>query len=133
MEKAHNEDKSFLGTEPIRPLMFRLSVPAILAQLINVLYNIVDRIYIGHMPEVGGLALTGLGVCTPLIIIVSAFAMLVAMGGAPNASIEMGKKKRRGSRAHYGQLRCLAACNLRCAYRSPANLEPTLAFNVWGQ
>lgn len=97
MEKAHNEDKSFLGTEPIRPLMFRLSVPAILAQLINVLYNIVDRIYIGHMPEVGGLALTGLGVCTPLIIIVSAFAMLVAMGGAPNASIEMGKKNDEGA------------------------------------
>ena len=97
MEKAHNEDKSFLGTEPIRPLMFSLSVPAILAQLINVLYNIVDRIYIGHMPEVGGLALTGLGVCTPLIIIVSAFAMLVAMGGAPNASIEMGKKNDEGA------------------------------------
>lgn len=85
------KNKDFLGTEPVGKLMFQLSLPAIAAQLINMLYNIVDRVYIGHMPEVGALALTGIGVCTPIIIIVSAFAALVAMGGAPRASIEMGK------------------------------------------
>ena len=61
------------------------------AQLVNMLYNIVDRIYIGHMPGDGSLALTGVGVCMPLIMIVSAFAALVASGGAPRASIAMGR------------------------------------------
>lgn len=88
------EKKDFLGTEPIGRLMFKLSLPAIAAQLINMLYNVVDRVYIGHMPEVGALALTGIGVCTPIIIIVSAFAALVSMGGAPRASIEMGRGDR---------------------------------------
>lgn len=86
------ENKEFLGTEPIPKLLFRLAVPAVTAQLINMLYNIVDRIYIGHMPENGALALTGVGVCMPLIMIVSAFAALVSSGGAPRASIYMGKK-----------------------------------------
>lgn len=80
-----------LGRAPVGKLMVKLAIPAILAQLINMLYNIVDRIYIGRMPNVGALALTGLGVCGPIIIIVSAFAALVAMGAAPRASIEMGK------------------------------------------
>ena len=72
--------------------MLRLALPTVIAQLINMLYNIVDRIYIGHMPEVGDLALTGVGVCMPLIMLVSAFAALVGSGGAPRASIFMGKK-----------------------------------------
>ena len=80
-----------LGTAPVGKLFWKLALPAIAAQLVNVLYNIVDRIYIGHMPQVGSLALTGLGVCTPIILIVSAFAALVASGGAPRASISMGK------------------------------------------
>ena len=80
------KDNNFLGTAPIGQLMFRLALPTITAQLINMLYNIVDRIYIGHMPEVGDLALTGVGVCMPLILIVSAFASLVSAGGAPRAS-----------------------------------------------
>ena len=80
-----------LANEPVGRLMLRLSIPTITAQLVNMLYNIVDRIYIGHMPQVGSLALTGLGVCTPIILIVSAFAALVASGGAPRASISMGK------------------------------------------
>ena len=67
------------------------AVPLTLAQLVQLLYNIVDRIYIGHMPENGDLALTGVGVCMPLIMIVSAFAALVASGGVPRASIFMGK------------------------------------------
>ena len=86
-----NKDKDFLGTEPVGKLMFRLALPTITAQLINMLYNIIDRIYIGHIPGNGALALTGVGVCMPLIMIISAFAALVGGGGAPRASIEMGK------------------------------------------
>ena len=85
------QDKTFLGTEPIGKLLVKLAVPTVVAQLVNMLYNIVDRIYIGHIPGNGDLALTGVGVCLPLILIVSAFAALVASGGAPRASIAMGK------------------------------------------
>ncbi len=85
-------NKEMLGTAPIGKLLFKLALPTVVAQLINMLYNIVDRIYIGHMPEVGDLALTGVGVCMPIILIVSAFAALVGSGGAPRASIFMGKR-----------------------------------------
>ncbi len=88
-----NQNKDFLGTEPIGKLLFKLALPTVAAQLINMLYNIVDRIYIGHMAENGALALTGVGVCLPVIMIVSAFAALVSSGGAPRASISMGKKE----------------------------------------
>ena len=87
-----NEDKEFLGKEPIGKLLLRLALPTVAAQLINMLYNIVDRIYIGHIPEIGAQAMTGVGVCMPLIMIVSAFAALVGYGGAPRASIAMGRK-----------------------------------------
>ena len=86
-------NKEFLGTEPVGKLLFRLSIPTVVAQLVNMLYNIVDRIYIGHMPGDGSLALTGVGVCMPLIMLVSAFAALVSSGGAPRASIFMGKNE----------------------------------------
>ena len=82
-----NKDKDFLGTEPVGKLMFRLALPTITAQLINMLYNIIDRIYIGHIPGNGALALTGVGVCMPLIMIISAFAALVGGGGTPRAPI----------------------------------------------
>lgn len=85
-----NKD-NFLGTAPVGKLLLKLTIPSVAAQLINMLYNIVDRIYIGHIPNEGVQALTGVGVCLPLIIIVSAFAMLISMGGAPRASIFMGK------------------------------------------
>ena len=87
-----NENKNFLGTEPIGKLLLRLALPTVAAQMINMLYNIVDRIYIGHIPNVGALALTGVGVCMPLIMIVAAFAALVGNGGAPRASIFMGQR-----------------------------------------
>ena len=87
-----NDETDFLGKEPIGKLLRSLAIPTITAQLINMLYNIVDRIYIGHIPESGALALTGVGVCMPLIMIVSAFAALVGSGGAPRASIHMGKQ-----------------------------------------
>ena len=86
------QDKGFLGKEPIGKLLLKLALPTVAAQLINMLYNIVDRIYIGHIPEIGADALTGVGVCMPLIMMVSAFAALVGLGGSPRASIAMGKK-----------------------------------------
>jgi len=85
------KENAFLGTEPVGRLLVRLALPTITAQLINMLYNIVDRIYIGHMPGDGNLALTGVGVCMPLIMIVSAFAAFISSGGAPRASIFMGR------------------------------------------
>ena len=89
--KKMKKDKSFLGTESVGKLLLQLALPTVAAQLINMLYNIVDRIYIGHIPGEGALALTGVGVCMPLIMVVSAFAALVGNGGAPRASIFMGK------------------------------------------
>ena len=85
------EEKDFLGTEPVGKLLAKLAVPTVAAQVINMLYNIVDRIYIGHIPKEGAMALTGVGVCMPLIMIVTAFAAFVAYGGAPRATIFMGK------------------------------------------
>lgn len=99
-----NEKNEFLGTEPVGRLLFRLAVPTVAAQLVNMLYNIVDRIYIGHMPVDGKLALTGVGVCMPVILVVSAFAALVSSGGAPRASIYMGQKN------HDAAEKILAAC-----------------------
>lgn len=85
-------NKEYLGKERIGKLLVKLAIPSVIAQLVNMLYNIIDRVYIGHMPEVGSEALTGVGVCLPLILIVSAFAALVSSGGAPRASIKLGEK-----------------------------------------
>lgn len=97
-----SKDKEFLRTEPLGKLLMKLALPTVVAQLINMLYNIVDRIYIGHIPEVGAAALTGVGVCMPLILIVSAFAALVGCGGAPRASIFMGKKDKESAEKTLG-------------------------------
>ena len=86
------QDKAFLGKEPIGKLLLKLALPTVAAQMINMLYNLVDRIYIGHIPNVGVSALAGVGVCMPLIMLVSAFAALVGYGGSPRVSIYMGKK-----------------------------------------
>ncbi len=83
-----------LGNDKIGGLLFKLALPAIMAQVINLLYNLVDRMYIGHINEVGPAALTGVGVTMPVIMAISAFAALVSMGGAPRASIMMGKGDR---------------------------------------
>lgn len=80
-----------LGTEPIGKLVFRLSLPTLIAQIINVLYNIIDRIYIGHIPDVGHLSLTGVGLTFPIILIISAFSGFVGAGGAPLAAIRLGE------------------------------------------
>ena len=92
MDKT-NASVERLGTEPIGKLLFKLAIPTVTAQIINMLYNIVDRIYIGHIPNIGTAALTGVGVCLPLIMIVSAFASLVSSGGAPRSSIRLGEGK----------------------------------------
>ena len=97
-----NEDKEFLRTEPLGKLLLRLALPTVAAQIINMLYNIVDRIYIGHIPNIGATALTGVGVCMPLIMIVSAFAALVGYGGAPRASIFMGKQDKESAEKTLG-------------------------------
>jgi len=85
------QQKNQLGEGSVGRLLLRLSLPAIVAQLVNLLYNMVDRIYIGHIPETGDLALTGLGLCFPIIMIVTAFSQLIGGGGAPRVAIHMGK------------------------------------------
>ena len=80
-----------LGTAPLLPLIFSLALPTAMAQLVNMLYNIVDRIYVGHIPEVGSLALASLGVTYPIIVLITAFSNLIGMGGAPRASVAMGR------------------------------------------
>lgn len=86
-----------LGTEDIKTLLFSLALPAIIGQLVALVYNLVDRMYIGHIPDIGGDALTGVGVTAPLLIMVSAFAVLIGIGGAPRASIKMGEKDNKGA------------------------------------
>ena len=93
MEQVHHSDE-ILATAPIGKLMLKLAVPSVAAQFINMLYNIVDRIYIGHIPEVGDVALTGVGVTFPIITLVSAFAAFAGQGGAPLAAIQLGAGRR---------------------------------------
>ena len=121
MEKQNND---FLGTEPLAPLLRRLALPTVAAQLINMLYNIVDRMYIGHIPKTGAMALTGLGVCMPTIMIVSAFAALISVGGAPRASISMGRGET--ERAE----RTLGAC---FAMQVVISVILTAVLLVWGE
>ena len=87
----NDEKENILGTMPVGKLLLRLAVPAVLGQLINILYNLVDRMFIGHIPGTGAAALAGVGTTAPVILAVSAFAALVSMGGAPKASIMLGK------------------------------------------
>ena len=86
--------KQDMGTGSIRKLMLQMALPAVVGQVINLLYNVVDRIYIGHIPEVGGTALTGVGLFTPILMLITAFAMLAGAGGAPRAAIAMGRGDR---------------------------------------
>lgn len=91
------EKENRLGTEPLGRLMVGLAVPTITAQLVNLLYNMVDRMYVGRIPGAGSMALAGLGVSFPIIVLISAFAALVGMGGAPQAGICLGKKDVKGA------------------------------------
>jgi putative MATE family efflux protein len=96
LSQSHKSEAA-LASAPIGPLMVKLALPAVAAQLINMLYNIVDRIYIGHIPEVGRTALTGLGVTFPILMLISAFTAFAGMGGAPLASIRLGAGDREGA------------------------------------
>ena len=91
MKQSKNEIN--LGEGSVGRLLLTLAVPSVIAQLVNLLYNLVDRIYIGHIPENGGVALTGLGLCFPILMIVTAFSGLIGYGGAPRVAIFMGKGK----------------------------------------
>ena len=91
MEQNSQSNQNKLAVMPVGKLLLSLAAPAIAAQIVNLLYNMVDRIYIGHIPGTGALALTGLGVTLPVITLIAAFAALVGFGGAPRASIAMGK------------------------------------------
>ena len=100
-----NQKSVDLGSGKVSRLLFSLALPTITSQIVNMLYNLVDRIYIGHMKPVdtvGALALTGVGVCLPIIMIISAFAALVGMGGAPRASIQEGRGDPEGSQRIMG-------------------------------
>ncbi len=87
-----NKKDNVLGEKSVSKLLFEMAIPAIIAQLVNILYNIIDRIYIGHLPDIGATALTGVGVTFPIIMVISAFSALIGMGGAPRAAIKMGEK-----------------------------------------
>ena len=113
-----------LASAPVTPLLLRLAIPTILAQLVNLLYNIVDRIYIGHMPVVGDIALTGVGLCFPVIYLFSAFAALLGQGGAPRAAIAMGRGDNDEAE------RILGTCFTSLIVTA---LLLTAAFQLWGE
>ena len=94
MNLQQKKDNSFLATEPLGRLLLKLSLPTVTAQVINMLYNIVDRIYIGHIPEIGTNALAGIGVTTSIVILISSFSAIVGAGGSPLAAIALGQGDR---------------------------------------
>ena len=104
MAETERKQDEKLGTAPLGRLIFSLAIPAVIAQLINVVYNLVDRIYIGHIPDVGAQALTGLGLSLPVILLIQAFSALAGMGGAPQASIQLGKGDRNAAEKILGNL-----------------------------
>ena len=97
-----SSNKTALGSGNVRSLLLKLAIPAVVAQVINLLYNIVDRIYIGHIPEIGTNALTGVGLCLPILMLVNAFATLAGGGGAPRAAIAMGQGKKEDAESILG-------------------------------
>lgn len=110
MARINRSSEEALASAPIGILMLKLAVPAVAAQVINMLYNIVDRIYIGHIPEVGRTALTGLGITFPIIMLISAFAAFAGMGGAPLASIRLGAGDRNGAEKILGSSTTMLLC-----------------------
>ncbi len=113
-----------LGTAPVGKLLLKLAIPTITAQVVSVLYNMVDRVFIGHIPDVGANALTGVGVCLPIIIIAASFAALTAAGGAPRASIFMGKNENETAEKILGS--CALAVTI-------MGLLITAVFLLWGR
>ena len=97
-----NSNTQAMETERVPKLLAQLAIPAVVAQVINLLYNIVDRIYIGHIPDIGASALTGVGLFTPILMLLNAFAMLAGSGGAPRAAIAMGQQDQNGAEKTMG-------------------------------
>ena len=97
-----NSNTQAMETERVPKLLAQLAIPAVVAQVINLLYNIVDRIYIGHIPDIGASALTGVGLFTPMLMLLNAFAMLAGSGGAPRAAIDMGQQDQKGAEKTMG-------------------------------
>lgn len=122
--KLKNKKEANLGKDSLGPLLLKLALPAILAQIINVLYNMVDRMYIGHIPNVGPTALTGVGVTVPVIMAISAFAALVSMGGAPRASIMLGRGE------HSKAEKILGNCTVMLVIMA---IILTAVFLIWGE
>lgn len=87
-----------LGKDEIKKLVFSIALPSMMAQFINVLYSIVDRIYVGNIPDIGEIALAGIGICAPIVTLISAFALLIGVGGAPLMTIKLGEKDIEGAR-----------------------------------
>ena len=121
-----NKEKDF-GQGSVSANILRLAIPMTLAQLINVLYNVVDRIYIGHIPHTSTQALTGIGLTLPVITIITAFANLFGMGGAPLFSMARGADERR---TDYGEFFCHAPCIRRssCCLLLPVQASAPLSF-----
>ena len=94
--------QQMLGEEKVTKLLFQFSVPAIIGMMVNVLYNIVDRMFIGNIPNVGGLALTGVGITMPIMTIILAFGMLVGLGASARISLKLGEHKRLEAEKHLG-------------------------------
>ena len=109
-ETEKTETRNEMATGSIPKLMAKLAIPAVVAQIINLLYNVVDRIYIGHIPEIGAAALTGVGLFVPILMIINAFAMLAGSGGAPRAAIFMGKKDNESAEKIVGNSFSLLMC-----------------------
>ena len=122
--KVKKKKEADLGKDSLGPLLLKLALPAILAQIINVLYNVVDRMYIGHIPKVGPSALTGVGVTMPVIMAISAFAALVSMGGAPRASIMLGRGE------HPKAEKILGNCTVMLVIMA---IILTAVFLIWGE
>lgn len=122
--KVKKKKEADLGKDSLGPLLLKLALPAILAQIINVLYNMVDRMYIGHIPKVGPSALTGIGVTMPVIMAISAFAALVSMGGAPRASIMLGRGE------HPKAEKILGNCTVMLVIMA---IILTAVFLIWGE
>ena len=124
---------SRLGTEKILKLMLQLALPSVLAQIVNVLYNIIDRIYIGRIPGVGAAALTGVGVTFPVITIVSAFAGFANGGGAPLAAIAMGQRDNKRAEKNSWEFYFFAISIFRRAHGSISGIKKAIALYVWRQ
>ena len=122
--KVKKKKEADLGKDSLGPLLLKLALPDILAQIINVLYNMVDRMYIGHIPKVGPSALTGVGVTMPVIMAISAFAALVSMGGAPRASIMLGRGE------HPKAEKILGNCTVMLVIMA---IILTAVFLIWGE